>query len=237
MARLTPALVLLPGMDGTGTLFAPLLKALGDEIRIIRVSYPRDRALGYDELTQLVRDALPDDEPFVLLGESFSGPIAITIAAQRPPGLVGLVLCCTFASNPHPTLRGLGCLAHAALVKPVARLLAAPLLLGRDGDAETRALLARALAPVAAAVLAQRVRDVLEVDVSAALTAVAVPVHYLQAKRDRLVPPRCAAEIARLRPHTVTHIIDGPHCLLQAAPAESAARLRAILAGLRCESA
>ncbi|WP_374580467.1 alpha/beta fold hydrolase [Pseudoduganella sp.] len=237
MARLKPALVLLPGMDGSGMLFAPLIKALGEGQRVIQLSYPHDRVLNYDALVQLARQALPDDAPYVLLGESFSGPIAITLAAQHPPGLLGLVLCCTFAANPRPALRRLGWLVHGALVKPAASQLAAPLLLGRAGDAEARALLVRALAPVTGAVLAQRVRAVLAVDVSAALPAVAVPIHYLQAQRDRLVPPRCAVEIARWHPQVVLHAVDGPHCLLQAAPAACAALLRAILAELGSASA
>lgn len=229
MARLRPALVLLPGMDGTGLLFEPLLAALGDDVRTIRIRYPPDQALGYAALAQLVRSELPVNEPYVLLGESFSGPIAIALAAQRPPGLMGLILCCTFARNPRPALRKAAWLAHAALVQPAARLGAAPLLLGWQGDARLRALLAQALAPVAGAVLAQRARAVLEVDVAACLATVALPIHSLQAAHDRVVPPHCAAEIARLNPRVTTHVIDGPHCLLQAAPRASAHLLRRIL--------
>jgi pimeloyl-ACP methyl ester carboxylesterase len=96
------ALVLLPGMDGTASLFSEFSTALGAEFEVIPVSYPSDVPLGYRELEQVARAALPEDKPFVLLGESFSGPIAIAIAASSPPGLLGLVLCCSFARNPLP---------------------------------------------------------------------------------------------------------------------------------------
>lgn len=232
MAGLTPVLVLLPGMDGTGTLFAPLLAALGPQVETVRISYPPQQALAYDQLEQLVLQALPRGRPYVLLGESFSGPIAISIAARQPEGLAALVLCCTFVASPRPWLRPLRWLARAASVKPLARLAASWLLLGRDGNRALRAMLAQALAPVSGDVLAQRLRAVLDVDVARQLAAVPVPIHYLQATRDMLVPRACLAAITQGAPHTITHRIAGPHCLLQAAPRASAAVLRGILAAV-----
>ncbi len=97
----SPVLVLLPGLDGTGKLFAEFLKALDSSIGTLVVTYPKDVPMNYDQLEALVTAALPTDRPFVLLGESFSGPLAIRIAARRPEFLVGLVLCVTFARNPY----------------------------------------------------------------------------------------------------------------------------------------
>ena len=99
-----PTLVLLPGLDGTGILFEPLARALGVDLDVRVVRYPSDPTLGYRELESLARAALPTDRPFVILGESFSGPIAIRLAADSPPGLVGLILVVTFARNPYPLL-------------------------------------------------------------------------------------------------------------------------------------
>ena len=97
-------LVLLPGMDGTGDLFEPLQEALDPRTRVDIVRYPGSGPQGYDELEPRIRAQLPADEPFVLLGESFSGPLAIAIAATPPPGLRGLILCCSFARAPAPGL-------------------------------------------------------------------------------------------------------------------------------------
>ena len=89
--------VVLPGLDGTTVLLAPFLAALqGRGVPASAVGYPGDRPLDYDALEPLVRAQLPRT-PFVLLGESFSGPLAIRIAADPPPGLRGLVLSTTFA--------------------------------------------------------------------------------------------------------------------------------------------
>src|SRR5512147_2728475 len=74
-------LLLLPGLDGTGELFAAFVAALREhEVRII--TYPHDRALGYPALEEFVREKLPRDQDYFLLAESFSGPVGISIAAS-----------------------------------------------------------------------------------------------------------------------------------------------------------
>src|SRR5450755_3555099 len=97
-----PVLVLLPGLDGTGKLFAEFVQVLSPKVECVVVAYPKDQPMGYGELEGLVVSALPNNRPFVLLGESFSGPLAIRIAARAPKGLVGLILSVTFAKNPYP---------------------------------------------------------------------------------------------------------------------------------------
>ncbi len=95
-------LVLLPGMDGTGELFAPLVAALNSGFKTVVVRYPPNEVLSYAELESIARASLPTNEPFFILGESFSGPIAVSIAASAPPGLKGLILCASFVRNPQP---------------------------------------------------------------------------------------------------------------------------------------
>src|SRR5262245_5039352 len=106
MARSAPArvacpcmakLILMPGMDGTGELFAPFLDALGDSIESCVLQYPTHEPLRYSELLPRVRAELPHSGSFVLLGESFSGPLALMLAAEQPAGLCGVVLCASFA--------------------------------------------------------------------------------------------------------------------------------------------
>ncbi|WP_228488314.1 hypothetical protein [Caenimonas koreensis] len=48
-------LVLLPGMDGTGDLFAPFIAAWKGPVHVVR--YPTDTALNYQELTAFARRA------------------------------------------------------------------------------------------------------------------------------------------------------------------------------------
>ncbi len=72
--------VLLPGMDGTGLLFTPLLSALPIGVDPIVVSYPADRAASPEELLRIVLAHLPGEGAYVLIAESFSGPLALRAA-------------------------------------------------------------------------------------------------------------------------------------------------------------
>lgn len=213
-------LVLLPGMDGTGELFEPLLEALGDRRNALVISYPTDRVLGYEELSTIVRNALPIDEPYVVLAESFSGPIAIMLAAEQHRMLKGLILCCTFARNPRPFWKWSGAFLPAAARVPTA-LISLPLL-GRFSTATLRTALAKAVAQVSPVVLRERLHAVMGVDVSAMVRRVTVPSLYLRASQDRVVPANASAHIKALLPATEVQQIDAPHCLLQAAPNEAA---------------
>ena len=80
-------LILLPGLNGTGMLFLPLLAQLPSYDTPRVVSFPGDVMLGYGQLLRRVFHALPSAGPFVVLGESFSGPLALMAAAQAPAGL------------------------------------------------------------------------------------------------------------------------------------------------------
>ena len=79
--------VLLPGLDGTGLLFKPLKAAIPTETPIALVSYPTWTPYSYQALVTLVSAAVPTNAPYVLIAESFSGPIAIQVAAtvEHPP--------------------------------------------------------------------------------------------------------------------------------------------------------
>lgn len=222
-------LVLLPGMDGTGDLFVPFIDALGSEFAVKVVRYPASEPLGYSELEAVARAALPSDGPFVLLGESFSGPIAISLAASAPPGLLGLILCCTFARNPRPLFTGLRALVGVLPVTLAPVRVLSSLLLGRFSTIKLRAALAHSLAQVRPAALRARLASVLSVDVTAKLSAIKVPMLYLRASSDRVVPASASTLIVQFVPSTRIAELEAPHFLLQAAPVEAARVVRAFV--------
>jgi pimeloyl-[acyl-carrier protein] methyl ester esterase len=216
-------------MDGTGILFEPFIQALPRAIEPVIVTYPPDQVLGYEDLLDLVLSALPGEGPFAILGESFSGPLALMAAARRPRGLVGIVLCASFVRSPLPWF------PHALhpLVGPAFALVPAfakrAALLGRDATPELSALLARALALVASEVMAGRARAILRADVTRALLECPVPLLYLRAADDRMVSARSWKLIAELRPDVRVELLPGPHLLLQTHPAEAAAAIERFL--------
>lgn len=209
-------------MDGTGSLFQPLMNQLGLSFDIRVVHYPATDALGYEALERLVISSLPKGEPFMLLGESFSGPIAISIAAAQPPGLTGLILCSSFAVSPRPLLSALWPLVKALSPRRAPSAVLDHLLLGRYSNKALRSALSSAVRQLSPAVFSARMRAIHSVNVLAKLKSISVPVLYLQATEDRLVPPSSCALVQRELPAIRVISIAAPHCLLQAAPGDAA---------------
>jgi pimeloyl-ACP methyl ester carboxylesterase len=214
-------LVLLPGLDGTGELFTPFVQALKGVTA--RVSYPPDQPMTYAEHEAFARDKLPADEDYVLLGESFSGPVGISIAAIPPPRLRGLILCCTFASNPLPIFSPLAKLLNKLPAMRIPPTLAAPWLYAGRATPELRRAHSVAMAKVSPKVLRARVAAVLGVDYRPQLRSIEVPMLYLRAKADRLIPAAASRAILELRPDVKMTEFEAPHFLLQTEP-EACAR-------------
>jgi pimeloyl-ACP methyl ester carboxylesterase len=224
-------LVLLPGLDGTGDLFTPFIQALeGIDCEVIR--YPPDRAMSYADHEAYAHERLPRGQPFVLLGESFSGPVAISVAAGRPADLRGMILCCSFVCNPLPLFGPLGRLIGAAPALKLPARLFAPWLYGSQATSELRRAHARAMSSVAASTLRSRVAAVLAVDYRDRLRQIEVPTLYLQATRDRLVPRSALQVIQRIRNDIQVAGIEGPHFLLQTRAPKCAAIVSNFLASL-----
>jgi pimeloyl-ACP methyl ester carboxylesterase len=211
-----PTLVLLPGMDGTGELFSPFLASLGSDFETLIVRYPTNEVLSLAEFTALAQSKLPADKRFVLLAESFSGPIAISIAASKPKGLAGLILCATFAKNPRPMLRYLILPLGLFPLNWIPRCILSGLFLGRFATEELRTELKGVIEKVDRAVLRRRLWSTVNVDVSKELARIHIPSLYLTASEDRLVPSAAARPFGTLSTRWKIAKILGPHLLMQA---------------------
>jgi pimeloyl-ACP methyl ester carboxylesterase len=216
-------LVLLPGLDGTGKLFAAFVRALGAGVESRVIGYSPDEPLGYEELELQVRAALPRDRPYVLLGESFSGPIAIRIAASAPARLAAVILCGTFASNPYPWLAWARPFAFLLPIKSLPRWVRAPLMWGSRNPRRAPGNAERALAGVADGVLRRRIAALLAVDALESLDRIIVPALIMYARHDRVVPYAATESLIAHLPGAAVADIDGPHLLLQSRPEECSA--------------
>jgi pimeloyl-ACP methyl ester carboxylesterase len=207
--------VLLPGLDGTGDLFERFVAAAPSGVAVQAVALPRDKIRDYSGLAEWLLERLPSNR-FVLVAESFSGPLAVLVAEQCG-SVGGVVLVATFVESPLPSVIR-HCPQFLWRHSPPEFLLRAVLT---GGDARLAAAVRRATLRVNRRVLAARITAALQVDVARELQKVACPVLYLQAGRDRLVSPRSAARIRTLRPDTQFARIDAPHLLLQTCPDEA----------------
>jgi pimeloyl-ACP methyl ester carboxylesterase len=213
-------------MDGTGRLFEGLLRELPDaEV----VSYPSDRPASYAELLR----RLPlTGEPVNLVAESFSGPLGILAAASHHD-VRALVLVASFARCPvGGVLRQVAGRVPAAVFRavPPSWVLRRYLLGAQASEAEVASLrdVLRAVSPV---VLADRLRQISQVDVLEAFAGLQVPVLYLGGREDRLVGADVPRALARARPATQVVTLAAPHLVLQRCPKEAGHALRAFFEG------
>ncbi|WP_058048482.1 alpha/beta fold hydrolase [Janthinobacterium sp. Ant5-2-1] len=234
----SPLLVLLPGMDGTASLFHHFDAALRKQTAIatLAIAYPA-APLDYAALEAYVRERLPQDRTFVVLAESFSGPLGAALRADPPPGMRALVLCCSFVRNPRPMLAPLRHLLGLVPFGAMPGFALRQALLAPHSTPQLQAELAAALAQVPPSVLRQRLRAVLENDASRSFARGSLPVLYLRARHDRLVPPANAMQILRQAAGAQVIDIAAPHMLLQAAPEAAAVAVAAFITGLSAAQA
>lgn len=221
--------VVLPGLDGTLALRAPFVAQLSRFHRVQVIAYPDDPTLDYRALDTFVQDRLPF-ERFAVLGESFSGPIAMAVARSRAGQCAALILVSTFARNPWP-----------AWFTPAAKLLDARLcpeglleavMLGARATPAAVAALHQVTAALPRRVLQSRVQAALTVDARAVLAASRCRVLCLHGRSDWLIPSRCALEITRVRPDAAMVWLDGSHNLLMTHAEDTTWEIRQFLASV-----
>jgi pimeloyl-[acyl-carrier protein] methyl ester esterase len=212
-------LVVLPGLDGTAILHAAFSEAVRTAFdSVLIISYPSDQILDYPALERLARTRLPATTPFVLLGESFSGPIALSIAAKPPSNLLGVVLSTTFAESAVPLFAPFASFTHFAPVRSLPLFLLSWWLLGRWATPQLESALQNAVLTITPEVLRSRAAIALQADVLASCRSISLPVLYLRATDDRLLSRHAGRQISEAITNCTLIDIAGPHLLLQAAP-------------------
>jgi len=219
--------VFLPGLDGTGELFRNVLSYVPSPQRAIVVSYPSRRILNPQELVQIIQHALPTEDPYIIVAESFSGPLAIELAAARPTGLKGLVLCASFLSCPFSSFyRIVLWLVKFGLI-PVRppRWAVRRFLLGDDASNDLVEAFYNAIDSVDSNTLLHRIDLVFRTDVRKLLDQISVPILSLIPSQDRFLKRKSYREMVATGQRLSLVELDGPHLLLQRCPKEAAQKI------------
>lgn len=215
-------IVLLPGMDGTGDLFAPFVTVAPPPYDPLVVALPE--ASSYDELVAAIKPLLPIAEPFVLIAESFSGPLAFRLLGFFPE-IRALVLVNSFVSA--PTTRFLGILPWAAIfARPPAPWLVRHFLAGPSASPGLVSQIRSAISKTSGQLLALRLRSILNLKTQGHTS---VRLLYLRGTLDKLISERAVCDTVLRFPNSLRVNIAAPHLLLQTAPAEAWAEIDAFL--------
>jgi pimeloyl-ACP methyl ester carboxylesterase len=216
-------LVLLPGLDGTGSLFAPLLSVLPEDFIPVVISYPPDKVLYYEQLFPYIREIMPWGKPYVLLAESFAGPMALKFAAEQHENIDAIVLCSAFFSKivaPSTSWTSFftkekwfeNATPDSAIKQLVTGGVCEPALL---------ASIKSAIKSVRPEVLSHRIRLMFETNVEAALKEIKAPILCLSGSQDKLSSAEAMQMLLSIKPDAGHVTFDTSHLVLQTKPREA----------------
>jgi len=214
---------MLPGLDGTGELFEEFSNHLPSSLSKSFCRYSCDPSLGYDELQEFAEQILPIDAPYVVLGESFSGPIAIRIASRRPEFLKGLVLVNTFLSCPRPSLGNMLPLIPDSVLRRPPSALIKYMVKECENDSFASEKVSSIIVKLKVSLVRSRLQSIREIDVSWEASEVKVPVCILQSVRDTFIPRVATRSLNSAFIDAMSIAMPGNHFLLQTFPKKSAA--------------
>ena len=188
------------------------------------ISYPGDAVGDYDSLEAYIGPLLPQDESFAILGESFSGPLALRIAARGHGNLAAVILVASFVTRPVAWMPASArqLLRPFVFRLPLRRPLLRWLLMGANAPAELEDRTMESLEAVEPVILARRVSAALCVDATEAFIRCPVPIFYLGGSQDRLISPQIVRRLKALRPDLECPTLDAPHFVLQHEPVSAA---------------
>lgn len=226
-----PKVILLPGMDGTGELFSPLLGALPDYLKPTVVTLnaikpsecvsKSERVNRYDVEFEYLRQLIGNDR-VVLVAESYSGYLAYRLCQEIPSQVCQVIFIASFISTPSFWAR-LGAVIPSGLINPS---LAPHWLLNKFcfagfGKPHHIAALINTTHKVEKPLLASRIRAIAELTKPTA--TVAIPTIYIRPKQDYLVNQQAVNYVASMFPRLRVEHLEGGHFLAQTHPDECAA--------------
>jgi pimeloyl-[acyl-carrier protein] methyl ester esterase len=227
-------LVFLPGLDGTGLSYGPLGEVMPENIRVTVVHYPTDQKLSFAELVQCAYEQLPRNKQLVLIAESFSGPITISLAASFPSYIKGIIFCATFMKLTRPFLLGPTKYIpfEFLLRKPLPDFLLYFLCGGKPFSDRLIPLFRQLEKLVKPDVIAHRIRMLNDIDATTDARTLSLPCCYIQGTHDKIVPARCVAPFKKYLPDLIVKSVDGPHGILQAQPEQCVEIIMEFVKGL-----
>lgn len=205
--------VFLPGLDGTGDLFSEYLREkIGEEGCFFPL--PLSGSQSYDDIASIIIEKLPQGD-LVLIGESFSGPLASTILRRIESRIKGIVFVASFLSTPSPWLIRLAKYLPLKffLNMSLVQFVAERALFDRNANPVLFATFLSAVEKVPEAIIKKRLNTIQSFEMGE--VSYNIPVLYLQAKRDDLVAAEKADEFSRFFKQLEIEEIDSTHFLIQ----------------------
>lgn len=203
-------------------MFFPIIPLLERHFEVHVVRYSDE--ITVEEYVESALAQLPTNCPVSLVAESFSGPIAIILLANKRANFQASVLSATFCKSPLPLLTQASNYLPEKLFSsnPVNNVLLDLFVTGSNSNPEVRNKLHEVVKKVSPSQRQNRIRLVNEVDVTDKIKSIGVPLLYIQATKDRIVLENSGAAIMKHAKNMRIVPVTGAHMILQTQPEKCA---------------
>lgn len=221
-----PLLTFLPGLHGNSELYHPLASRLKDPAEF--VNYPEKGEQSYQALADFLASSLDWSLPRVLIAESFSGPLALQMAARFTHSVSAVVIAASFCASPSPASLALLPLRPLFMLRPPAATIR-HFLTGSSIPDQLTQTVRQTISSLPALTLSRRVRSVLSLEEQHCPSLTNTPILILQAKHDNLIPWQFQNQLEQHYPHARVHWLESPHLIFQRAPKQCCAKIKQFL--------
>ena len=216
----------MPGLDGAGKLFAPIIPMLEPHFDLTIVTYPD--LDSFNDYVECAQNQLPAEPGYSILAESFSGPVAIALMAQQPGQIGPSVLSATFARSPLAAMTRMANYIPEQMfsIGALNQFCMDVYEIEDEDNSETQPLPLNVAEQLDGTLLKHRITALSRIDVSALLPGIDIPILYLHALRDRIIAEGDARMLQQSLPNINRIDIDAPHLILQSRPQQCADLIR-----------
>ena len=208
-------ILLLPGMDGTGVLFDPFVKALPNSTEVQVAKLIQEKDISFEEQASVLLGQVKHNT--IIVAESYSGLIAHELGKLAPESIKHIVFAASFLERPSilakfGNLMPKSMLDYTLYPKPIIM----QVLFGKYRTPYVMKLFERAMADVSVDLLAFRIKQLCNLKKIEQLSD--IPATYLQAEQDRLVCNGAVDVFERVYTNLNCKTVPGSHFLLQTNP-------------------
>jgi hypothetical protein len=176
----------------------------------------------FDQIVSHIESQIPKSRPFVIVAESFGGPIAVKLL-QKPLPVKACVFCATFIKAPRPLLLNLTRFLplNSLLKLPLPKALIKWGLVGMPHKTPNNVidLVGKTVKTLDSKQMVNRIKMLSKLDVEPLLKHLPqINYCYIKATKDKLVPANCVKPFEKEIKTLQVNEVEGGHFILQSNP-------------------
>lgn len=220
-------ILLLPGMDGTGVLFEPFVKAFPNSIDIQVATLIQEIDVSFEEQASALLGQVKNNT--VIVAESYSGLVAHELGKLAPESIKHIVFAASFLERPS-ILAKFGNLVPKTMLDYTLypKSIVMQVLFGKYRSQYLMRLFERAMVDVPLDLLEFRIKQVCNLNKVEHRRD--IPATYLQAERDSLVSSNAVDVFKKSYTRLNYKTVQGSHFVLQTNPKDTAREVLTISA-------